>query len=232
MKIIRLSILLCLMALAASASVITFGPVYMDAPSPSGFAFPNFGQTNFTSVISLPQFDPTLGTLTSATFSFTGTVSGNVQFENEDPTPQTVHVTVEAILELDDTTNGWSISVDAKNQFDRATTAYDGVEDFGGTSGFTVNDVEDTKTDQYTTIDGLDDLSVYTGTGTVEFTVQATGFSNGTGGASLIRHLTTYGASNASVTYDYISDVPEPATWGYIAISLVGFACFRLRRRE
>jgi len=234
MKIFRFCLLLCLLSLAASASVITYGPIDMGTPSPSGFAFGNFGQTSFTSTVALPQFDPSMGTLNFATFSITGTVSGNVQFENEDNIPITAHVDVLATVELDDTTgNGWSATATPENQSDHPVSAYDGIEDYAGTSGFTINDIRNTQTASYTTIDGLDDLSGYIGTGTVVFSIQATGFSSGSGGANLVRHLTTFAASNASVTYDYTTTtaVPEPATWGYMALSIIGLAYRRRRRR-
>src|SRR4051812_27023679 len=56
--------------------------------------------TNFDSTVSIPRFNPALGTLTGISFELEGRVVGNFKYENLGPTPSTITGNLQATLTL------------------------------------------------------------------------------------------------------------------------------------
>ncbi len=181
--------------------------------------------TNSTQNLQLPKFDPNLGALQSIEITMSGHVEGMVRFESRDASPRVINIDLTAKLELhgpDSSLLGFTVPLVS---ISRNASAYDGVTDFGGTSGETINGLT---TDMAL---GPIDLPVdaygalFTGMGNVMLPVISTGLSVGHGGGNLIIQISTFTSAEATVTYSY---VPEPSTLA----GLLFLACICRRRRS
>jgi hypothetical protein len=160
--------------------------------------------TNYNKTVSLPKFDPTLGTLTSVEVSFTGSITSDVQTENLSITSAAT-ITANASGVVSVSGPGLNLSVPLTvidGSFDAAT--YDGTTDFGGTSGhdFGPKTASGTKT---ASIGDAATLAAFTGTGagTVDATVSANAEASSSGGGSLATNAVTSAAAAITVTYHY-----------------------------
>lgn len=87
---LALSAFLC--APVVHATTVSYGPVSYGPAT-----------TNWTSSLSLPQWDPSLfpgQTLTGISFTLDGSVSGNAKFESLDAAPATVTMDLQATITL------------------------------------------------------------------------------------------------------------------------------------
>lgn len=201
---------------AASAATINHGPYSISLSS-----------TNWTDALSVPLFDPALGTLTSIEFNLSGHVEGSALFESLDASPATVTMDLQAEIELqrpDFSTITTVIPV--ANTVDNVA-AYDNVLDFGGTSGRTYADLTGDDSINFTSPPPLSDLALFTGIGTISLPITATGASAASGAGNLITQFSTSASAEASVTYIY-EVIPEPASLSLLAIG--GIAMLRRRR--
>ncbi len=188
-------------------------------------------QTNWTTSISIPKFDPSLGTLNNIIFVLTGHVEGSAAFESRDAAPATVTMNLSAVLSLmrpDSTII--VISLPVVSTVDNVT-AFDGVPDYGGTSGKTYNNLTANHVATYTSPPPASDLALFTGVGNILLPVSAVGASNGSGAGNLDLRFNTYASAAACVTYDY-TPIPEPS--GLLALvsgigGLAGFVGFKRR---
>ncbi len=80
---------------AAHAAVITYG---VTPPGPPLLV--SLQKTNFSTAVSVPLFDSTLGTLTGVSFTLAGTVRSAVGIENHGRATTTITVTSQASLTL------------------------------------------------------------------------------------------------------------------------------------
>lgn len=152
---------------------------------------------------SVPQFDPALGTLTNVTISVAVNASTQLRVENRDtaawPTYAASDVTATG------TVAGYSASTTLTNSHTTTLSAYDGVLDYGGTSGFNV------------TVVGADSgfavpasFTPFIGTGTVPLIAAATavGAYEGSGDYRFI--VNTRASAVVTVTYEFAPPVcPE-----------------------
>jgi hypothetical protein len=164
-------------------------------------AFPDT-TTNWTATQSAPQFDPSLGTLTSVEILNSDPIKSAIKAENLDMAPATIHATVSGDLTLSGPgVPGLDVALSADQTFD--ASAFDGTIDFGGTSGkifspLTINGSNST------TVTSAVDLAKYTGTGTVSFTETTHGNSTATGSANLLVQVNTSAAANVTIVYHYV----------------------------
>jgi hypothetical protein len=93
--------------------------------------------TNYNDVLVIPQFNPTLGVLQSIKVTLFGNLEGVVRFESRDAAPTTVFTSLVASLTLTRPDNSTIVVTIPAFSQSVAVGAYDGVLDFGGTSGFT-----------------------------------------------------------------------------------------------
>lgn len=182
--------------------------------------------TNFMSSVTLPKFDPNLGTLDKVTVKLTGHVEGMAQFESldADAAMVTMELAAEVKLQRPDMST-LVVTLPLIMTLDNVT-AFDGVIDFGGTSGKSYPLLTADDTNMFSTMSMMD-LALFTGPGNIMLPVMATGASTGSGAGNLLLQFSTNASANVMVTYDYT--VPEPATAGLL--SLGAFAFSRRRRR-
>jgi len=192
--------------------------------------------TNWASVISINKFDPNLGTLNSIKFEIDGYVSGTSRFENLGPSPSTVTTTLKAVINLKRADNSLIAQVaPAVVKVDNAT-GFDGTIDFGGTSGRTHSGLLGSASATKTSPPPASDLVLFTGPGTINLKVDATGSSSGSGSGNVIYWFTTFAAADVKVTYDYTPPyvVPEPSTLLLIGsgmASIFGFGWGQVRHK-
>jgi hypothetical protein len=182
--------------------------------------------TNFMTSVTLPKFDPSLGTLDKVTLKLSGHVEGMAQFESLDADPATVEMELAAEIKLQRPDLSTLVITLPLVMTTDNVTAFDGMIDFGGTSGksyplLTADDMNSVMTMS------MMDLALFTGPGNIMLPVMATGASTGSGAGNLLLQFSTSASANVMVTYDYT--VPEPATASLLGLG--AFAAVRRRRR-
>lgn len=181
--------------------------------------------TNFNSSVSIPKFDSNLGTLDKITFKLGGHVEGQAKFESLDGAPTTVEMQLAAQIKLQRPDLSVLVVALPMAMTSDMVTAFDGVADFGGTSGMTYPALSANQVEMTMTVNPVD-FALFTGGGNIVLPVMATGASSGSGAGNLLLQFNTSASANVMVTYDYT--VPEPATAAFIAM---GAVCFFRRRR-
>jgi hypothetical protein len=159
--------------------------------------------TNWTRTLSIPRFDPALGTLTEVEIINQGDLTGQIRVESEDRVPQTVTGTVSGTLTLSGPGVSSLVASSSRSETFNAA-AYDHNPDFAGPSGhdFGPQTVSGSKT---ITLTDAADLARYTGGGSVSFTEKATGTSSATStGGNLLDRITEQGEGSVTVVYHFL----------------------------
>lgn len=195
----------------------------------------DFQSTNFADqVLSLTQFDPTLGTLNSVSVTLDGTVLGNASGESRDAASATVTLNLSAEITAS-TAALDSLAVVlpvASESF--AATAFDGSIDFGGTSGVSLTGLTATES-AFSMLTGTD-MAEFIGAGTVDILIGASGIAYGSGAGNLITEFATEAGANVTVVYDYDpsvtppAPVPLPAGLPLLALGMGALAIARRRK--
>lgn len=214
------SILMIVVLVCASADAATITQTWSQATTPA----------NWTKTFVMAQFDTSLGTLNSVTLSLGDSLAQTLMYENLNG-PGTITFEIAGVSKTGcdfvlKFTGGSTLLADAiDNTPTYSYTAYDGVMDFGGTSGGTyLINLSQLAGSLYTGAG----MSPFIGTGSLSFDAVATGRSayRMTGGNGAVGVMTSAGA-NVTLVYDY-TPVPEPATFGLL--SLGGLILARRRR--
>ncbi len=220
-----------LAVMPAKADLLSFTASY---PAPLG----TFQIPDWSSTLTLPKFNPALGTLNSITFRMTGTVQGSAQSENTSPSSGAdVTLNLSASLQLfrpggTDIANRLVVSTPSEIRTFSAGT-YDGVTDFAGSSGVTFSGLSNSKVNSAVYTSDAD-KALFTGLGTINLPITALGKSRATGGGSAISVFDTQARGDVTVTYNYGSvppPVPEPRVYGAFGV-LVCAGLAALRRRQ
>ncbi|MBL8764866.1 MAG: choice-of-anchor E domain-containing protein [Phycisphaerae bacterium] len=208
-----LVVLVC--ALTASGEVISFSADVVDT------------RTNWATTVSVPQFDPALGTLTAIGFSLTGRVDGTASYENLSPSPAniTVNLSSEIKLQRPDATNLLVVlPIVSQSQL---TGAYDGAIDFGGSSGAVVNALAGSASNSQINSPTPSDFTTFVGNGNVVMPVTAIARSYASGSGNMVAAFQTFAGAGVTVSYTY---TPVPGPGSAALLGLAGMIAGRRRR--
>ena len=190
--------------------------------------------TDWINSLIIPQFDPTTGTLNSIKFTLEGTVDGDVSLENLGGSPATINSTLQAPINATLPVLG-ILTVSPSSGRSDMLAAFDGTNDFGGTSGVSAQPVTPaTLTDMIGPSANAALLALFTGVGNVNIPVEADGMASASapGGAIFVSQFLTRAKAKLIVDYDFTPAgpvVPEPWTVFLLGSGLLGVGVLRRR---
>lgn len=200
-KVRRLSLAVLLLLGLVMAPISTFAVTQQFCDSVAN------QNTDWNQIVTVTQFDPALGILTGVSLSVSVSDTQILRMENKDVAgcTGTSTGTANVTLTAPDTS---TIVASASNIFTASLSAFDGVIDFGGTSGAT----------SALLVSSANTISPYPpanfadfiGLGTVDMNVFADGTSVVTGCGNHVAQVTTTAAADICVTYTYSIPTSTP----------------------
>jgi uncharacterized repeat protein (TIGR01451 family) len=164
-----------------------------------------FQPTNWTGSLSVPQFDPSLGALTSVKVTLIGAIQGTAKYESTDAKAATITLNLSANVQIQRPNNQGLLQTSPVVSKVENAAPFDGNIDFDGPSGSTFPNLQGQATDEKTLTDAAD-LALFTGAGNITLPARATGTSNGSGSGNLIAQFNVDAQAIFRVVYTY-----EPA---------------------
>lgn len=183
------------------AALLCFISTFAASITHTASVFPQ--TTNWSLTNSVPQFDGSLGTLTNVTITVAVNTSTQLRVESRDTTPWLTYAASE--VTATGIVAGYSATTTLTNSHTATLSEYDGVLDYGGTSGFNVTVVG---TDSGSAVPAS--FAPFIGTGTVPLIAAATavGVYEGSGDYRFI--VNTRASAIVTVTYEFSPPVcPE-----------------------
>ena len=167
--------------------------------------------TDWTQSVSLPQFDPSLGTLTSIEIDNGGTLMSDIKVESLDASPSVITATVSGTLTL--TGPGFTPLVTnaliMKCSTPPPTTAFS----ISAGPAATISAGSQPGTEPVTLSDAAS-LALYTGTGNVTLTQNAHATSSASGAGNLVTQIASTASGAITITYTYIpSNALKPGNY-------------------
>ena len=185
--------------------------------------------TNWSDTLTIPKFDPALGTLTEVSITLSGDVEGDAKYESLDAGATSVSLNLAAEIDLQRPDGSTLvITLPLVNQTDSAEV-FDGTIDFMGDSGGEFTGLSGSQ-DEAASFTDAADLALFTGTDDIDLPIEASGRSTGSGAGNLITQFATSAGAEATVTYTFVElIIPEPTTAGMLGgLTLLGL----MRRRK
>lgn len=159
-------------------------------------------RTDWNKTCSLKKFSEDAGTLTKVKLEFTGYVEGVIKLENKDSESKTITANYTNTLKLSDASNDKLLENPIKLSFTESLPDYDGTTDYDGDSGRTSATLKNEESDTVT-LESSDALSQYSGSGSVQLPVSATGGMSVEGGSNASVDWDTYARAEVVATYIY-----------------------------
>jgi hypothetical protein len=213
---------LALIAGSASAATVTYTS---STPAPNTVSPINAQSLAFNVLaLTLPQFDATIGMLTTVTLNWTGSLSGTATVTKGNSAGLIFSASTSAFLSG---TGPSSLAMSLSPTDDLITSP-----EFFAANQFKSYDVDatDTLTEIFTSADG--EFAAFLGTGDVSYLFDGFDFSGSSqqGGAAV--SPSTFGSVDVVVTYTYDTTViPVPAALPLLASAFGVLGLMRLRRK-
>ncbi len=159
---------------------------------------------NWSTTLSVPQFDPTLGTLLTVTVGFSGYMTGSVYLENLSNLSGTVvDEQLASYLTLNNVDMSSILDIELLHQSSTPLGVFDGNLDFSGISGTSFIGI--TLSDSVQRGPYSEDNALFTGNGQMTFPVIATDYSWHQGSGNLALVFQNVSSASMTVTYNYNS---------------------------
>jgi hypothetical protein len=190
--------------------------------------------TNFQKTITFAKFDDLGGSriLQSVSFSIDGSIAGSAAVESKDNGAATLTTTLSAELSLKDPLNNVLVVVipSVINIFE--ATPFDGVNDFGGTSGISYPDLMASEDKLESYID-LATRNLFTGSGmTVNLLFDATAKSKAGGAGNIVSQFSTQAEGFVEIVYTYtLVPVSAPSHVALLGLGLIAFGGVKRLRK-
>ncbi|MBL8858290.1 MAG: choice-of-anchor E domain-containing protein [Planctomycetes bacterium] len=159
--------------------------------------------TNWDRTVTLPKFDPALGSLISVTLTLDGRIEGQAAVESSDSSPITITTQFKADITLarPDT----SVLAVVIPQVDNVANLqpFDGTLDFAGPSGMTFANLMQSAQQSVVSPPPASDLVLFSGPGNIVLPVTARGTSQAVGSGNVTTSFATKAAAVVTVRYLY-----------------------------
>ena len=209
---------------SSRAASIEFDDTY----GPTAVPFPS------TALVTLPKFDPILGTLTKVTLTLEAeTSAGTIAWDNEADVPSDVTLGIGAEVTATAPSALTVVAVPLQVGSSTVDADNDGAADFVGTDAFSVVGGTGSDSDSdMTTLAAA--LTFYTGPGSFDVDVGSvvSTFLSTTGGFGPIAPVPGVTEGVVTVLYEYDTIVPEPSTILLATIGGLGLLIIYGRRRR
>lgn len=159
--------------------------------------------TNWNSSVSIPKFDPTLGTLISITLTLDGRIEGQAAVESSDNSPITIETQFKANITLARPDASVLAVVIPQVNNTANLQPFDGTLDFAGPSGQTYPNLQQSAQQSVTSPPPASDLALFTGAGNILLPVSAAGTSQAIGSGNVTTQFATKAAATVTVVYLY-----------------------------
>lgn len=158
-------------------------------------------KTGWTRIATAPQFDPSLGELTSVTITSTASIETQIQMENVDEEAGTIDASVTGTVTVTPPAGAPLTSrLTVTDSFD--APAFDGTADLDGPS-FSDSGPLTRSGSQSLTLTSPADLARFTGTGNVTFNGRATARSTLGGPGNVVAAISTLAGADVQIVYHY-----------------------------
>lgn len=192
--------------LLASALLVPFAATTARANTQCHQAVIARAATNWSTSITIPKHDPNVGALTAVTIQLIGSADGSVSLESLDGLPTVVTTTYQAVIAVQRPDTSVLLSVAPTAGFVDSLATYDGVLDFGGSSGTQHLNISLTQTQTLVITPPAADLALFIGGGTLTLPVAGFANSSASGPGNIVSQFITRAGAQIMVCYDYAPD--------------------------
>lgn len=152
---------------------------------------------------SLPQFDPSLGTLQSVEIKVDGKIISDIKIENLDDEVASVAGAVSGTVLVNGPGFNLNVSIAGNAAVAQTLAAFDGTIDFAGSSGVTLTGKTATGSNTQTLAGSA--VNAFIGNGTVNLSFLAQATTQASGGGNLTANIANLGGGQVTVTYRYLN---------------------------
>lgn len=173
----------------------------------------------WNALLSVPRLDPRLGTLRSVTLRLDARAGGTARFENLNRAPLTLMQTLCVLFELRRPNFSTLLQGLPIAHVSQTVAGYDGVTDFGGTSGRTRSDLAAAGVTELV-VTNPNDLLLFTGSGAVDLPLLVRPKPTALGAGDYSQTFSTRSRAELTVLYTYESApvAAGPMSWSGIKL--------------
>lgn len=165
-----------------------------------------YGSPGVVRPITFAQFDPGLGTLVEVDLTVVSELNGTVSVENLGAAAATVTVSLPGTVTLQSPSGLTMTTAYPSLTTNLNLGAFDGSQDFGGSSGSVASNIQATATSlAYFGLTGSIDQAAFTGNGSVSLSFNSQVLGAESGGANLFSELQSQTGAEVTLQYGYVA---------------------------